>query len=437
MVTYQNKSSLGASIRLCLNWHIKHKQKCRNKLYELTNHLGNLLLTITDKKIPVTASPNDAIINYFTADVVTANDYYPGGMLMPGRKYQASATSNYRYSINGQEKSDELNENLTTALYWEYDSRIGRRWNVDPVLKVGESPYLCFSGNPIFYADPLGNTTCSPTDWIKKKNANGTTSYKWDDKAKNQGTTPLGYKYVGATGRYPNNDYSNVDLYANGGWIRSSGVNAESGSKGSTPPIQEAPSAASSAPLNIKPGPQATVGPVGYTFNNDFERGMIKDNIATQASVMTVGGVTSTIATKLFLNSAVQLSVSGKNADFADVGINSFSPLNYANLYGTAAVDWKPLSGDLIPQVVFINKSWQKAALDLGLNKIFYGVGKFNEAVAPNLSSTQKLVVGTVNSVNKAVVKKVFSEGMYQASPSNNVSESTKAPPLYNPGLKQ
>ena len=78
-------------------------------------------------------------------------------MLMPGRKYQASATSKYRYSINGQEKSDELNENLTTALYWEYDSRIGRRWNVDPVTKVEESPYLTFSGNPILYSDKNGD----------------------------------------------------------------------------------------------------------------------------------------------------------------------------------------------------------------------------------------------------------------------------------------
>jgi len=356
-------------------------------------------------------------------------------MLTPGRNF--SAGSAYRYGFNGQEKSTEIKEALTSANYWEYDSRIAKRWNEDPVTKVEESPYLCFSGNPIFYADPLGNTASAPTDWIKKKNANGTTSYKWDDKAKNQETTPFGYKYVGATGRYANSDYSNVNLYTNGSWLRSSGVTAESGSKGSTPPIQEAPSVASSAPLNIMPGQQSTVGPVGYTFNNDFEKGMVKDNIATQASVMAVGGITNTIVTKLFINSAVQLSVNGKNADFADVGINSFSPFSYANLYATAAIDWKPLSGDLTPQVVGINKSWQKSALDLGLNHVFYGVGKFYEAVAPNLSSTQKLLVGSVNSINKAIVKKVFSEGMFQTAPSTNVSESTKAPPLYNPQLKQ
>lgn len=74
---------------------------------------------------------------------------------MPGRKYQAGSSS-YRYSINGQEKESELNENVTNALYWEYDSRIGRRWNIDQIEKVNESSYLCYSGNPILYRDPLG-----------------------------------------------------------------------------------------------------------------------------------------------------------------------------------------------------------------------------------------------------------------------------------------
>jgi hypothetical protein len=41
-------------------------------------------------------------------------------------------------------------------VFWEYNGDVGRRGNVDPVLKVWESPYLCFSGNPIVYADPDG-----------------------------------------------------------------------------------------------------------------------------------------------------------------------------------------------------------------------------------------------------------------------------------------
>jgi hypothetical protein len=114
-----------------------------------------VLVTISDKKLAVD-SDNDGIINYYNADVVTANDYYPFGMTMPGRDFTITGKKS-RHSINGQERSDELNDNLTTALYWEYDSRIGRRWNVDPVRKEYESPFMCFGDNPIWMSDAKGN----------------------------------------------------------------------------------------------------------------------------------------------------------------------------------------------------------------------------------------------------------------------------------------
>jgi hypothetical protein len=41
-------------------------------------------------------------------------------------------------------------------MYWEYDSRIGRRWNVDRVVKAPLSSYLCFSGSPISRVDKNG-----------------------------------------------------------------------------------------------------------------------------------------------------------------------------------------------------------------------------------------------------------------------------------------
>ena len=78
-------------------------------------------------------------------------------MAMPGRKY--STGSGYKYSINGQEKEIELNENITTAEFWEYDSRIGRRWNLDPKPNVSLSLYSCFAGNPVSYNDAFGDTT--------------------------------------------------------------------------------------------------------------------------------------------------------------------------------------------------------------------------------------------------------------------------------------
>lgn len=59
------------------------------------------------------------------------------------------------------EKDDEISGdgNSYTAEFWQYDPRLGRRWNVDPVVKHQESPYATFANNPIWLVDPLGNDT--------------------------------------------------------------------------------------------------------------------------------------------------------------------------------------------------------------------------------------------------------------------------------------
>lgn len=124
-------------------------------------------MTVSDKKLAVASTTDPNLIAYYNADVVTANDYYPFGSQMPGRKF-AQANSSYRYGFNGQENSDEIAAGLTTAMYWEYDSRIGRRWNADPVVKANESPYLCFSGNPILISDVNGDEGTPGTHTVKQ-----------------------------------------------------------------------------------------------------------------------------------------------------------------------------------------------------------------------------------------------------------------------------
>jgi RHS repeat-associated protein len=86
-------------------------------------------------------------------------------MAMPGRTYAApgSLDDKYRYSHNGQEKDNDIFIGALSAEYWEYDSRLGRRWNTDPIVKIPESPYACFSNNPVFFADPAGSNTVTPT----------------------------------------------------------------------------------------------------------------------------------------------------------------------------------------------------------------------------------------------------------------------------------
>ncbi|MBS1638062.1 MAG: hypothetical protein JST26_19265 [Bacteroidetes bacterium] len=63
----------------------------------------------------------------------------------------------YPYGFNGQEKDDEIAAGIYTALYWEYDSRLGRRWNLDVVKKPWQSDYVCFSNSPIWKVDPNGD----------------------------------------------------------------------------------------------------------------------------------------------------------------------------------------------------------------------------------------------------------------------------------------
>lgn len=101
-------------------------------------------------------------------------------MQMPGRKYSQSGTT-YRYGFNGQEITSEIFEGSTTAMFWEYDSRIGRRWNLDPVVKPWESGYSCFNNNPILITDVNGDDGKDPHK--VKKGDNFSTI------AKNNGTT--------------------------------------------------------------------------------------------------------------------------------------------------------------------------------------------------------------------------------------------------------
>jgi LysM repeat protein len=82
-------------------------------------------------------------------------------MTLSGRKYQATTASTYRYGFQNQEKTDEISGagNHTTAMFWEYDTRLGRRWNLDPKPNPSISSYACFANNPIWISDPLGDTT--------------------------------------------------------------------------------------------------------------------------------------------------------------------------------------------------------------------------------------------------------------------------------------
>jgi hypothetical protein len=107
--------------------------------YELSDHLGNVSVVLSDYKLS-------------SSSTLSATSYYPFGMM--ARSYNSG---DYRFGNNTQEKVEELGDNHYTAMYWEYDARLGRRWNIDPVIKPWISSYASFSNNPILMVDPNGD----------------------------------------------------------------------------------------------------------------------------------------------------------------------------------------------------------------------------------------------------------------------------------------
>jgi RHS repeat-associated protein len=122
------------------------------KFFELSNHLGNVLATVSDVK--KARSENGSTIDHFDADLVSAQDYYPFGMLEPGRNWNIG---NYRYGFNGKENDNEVKGEANQQDYGMriYDPRAGRFLSVDPLTR--NFPYYTpyqFAGNkPIMFID--------------------------------------------------------------------------------------------------------------------------------------------------------------------------------------------------------------------------------------------------------------------------------------------
>jgi RHS repeat-associated protein len=128
-----------------------------NKDYELTDHLGNVRATISDRRLP--AFDNGTIVDFRT-EVNQWGDYYAFGAKMPGRKVNPGA---YKFGYQGSMKTDEIkgiSGSHYTTQFRELDPRIARWWSIDPKAQKypGSSPYTSMQDNPIRLNDPLGDT---------------------------------------------------------------------------------------------------------------------------------------------------------------------------------------------------------------------------------------------------------------------------------------
>ena len=128
--------------------------------FELTSIRGDVWATVSDRKLQVDGD-NDNLFDwntagdYYEADIATASEVYPFGMVKPGRML---SNRQYRFGFQGQEGDDEVkgDGNSWNYKYRMHDPRVGRFFAVDPLAK--DYPYnsvYTFSENIVIKAVEL------------------------------------------------------------------------------------------------------------------------------------------------------------------------------------------------------------------------------------------------------------------------------------------
>jgi RHS repeat-associated protein len=130
--------------------NVVHVDERGRKTFELTNHLGNVLATINDRKLYNELDGNhESVTKSFS-------DYYAFGMLMPNRQ----GGNHGRYLFNGMEHDGEVSGtgNSYTTEFRQYDARLAKWKSLDPLMHMFPemSPYVAFDNNPVYFTDPLG-----------------------------------------------------------------------------------------------------------------------------------------------------------------------------------------------------------------------------------------------------------------------------------------
>jgi RHS repeat-associated protein len=125
-----------------------------HKQYELCNHLGNVLVTIQDRKWGFQNNTGN-YADYYLAYIQTTTDYYAFGSTITERS--ASFGEKYRYGFNNQEHDGELGDYYSFE-YRLHDARLGRFLSMDPLYfeYVNQSVYVFAGNGPLQFIDRQG-----------------------------------------------------------------------------------------------------------------------------------------------------------------------------------------------------------------------------------------------------------------------------------------
>jgi len=176
---------------------------------------------------------------------------------MVGREFEADTVDNYRFGFNGFEDDNEVSGqgNSYTTLYRQYDPRLGRWKSLDPAMAKypGQSPYVTFNNNPIFWTDPFGD---DPPEGFK------TVSGKGGDVSVPESTTTSNYT-------------EDCDNYCSGDLesftIGSKKFSAQYGNDGSFSGYYNGKDKYESPDISLKTGSSIFGGALGSTLDATFD----------------------------------------------------------------------------------------------------------------------------------------------------------------------
>lgn len=296
-------------------------------------------------------------------------DNYTNKNCLTFYKTENKKHSSYLYGYNTQEKVDEIAPGHYTAEYWEYDSRTGRRWNLDPVPQIAISDYAVNRNNPIYYNDPDGDCPNCITAAI----------------GAGIGALIGGGVEIG------------MQLYNNGSvnnWSAVGGSALQGGIVGG------AAGFTGGASLLVTAGVAGGANAVGGAINNKIQgKPVTVLSVVTDASIGLVFGAAGKYVSKF-----VKFKSGGS---IVTSGITHGTESHWATMTGVA----KTLAGK--GETVYLNKSintalgktvegvgnWRPDVLSIGKN----GVINLTEVISP--SQTAKEILAKVSTMKDALVK--------------------------------
>jgi RHS repeat-associated protein len=145
-----------------------------------------VLATISDRKLPV-PSDTSSLIQYYEPDIVTAQDYYPFGMM--SRVALPNNDVPYKFGFNGKWNDNEVKGLGNQQDYGMrvYDPRIGRFLSLDPLQAhfPWYTPYQ-FSGNTTIQAVDLDGREERHYTWVKDDQGKPVLMHLYDKPIKEQ-----------------------------------------------------------------------------------------------------------------------------------------------------------------------------------------------------------------------------------------------------------